>query len=259
MILPAQALLLIPDGLRLPLIAFYTEIARNFAEHRWEPSELNGGKFCEIVYSVVDGAISGKFASAPSKPPKMVDACRALEARPSSSTRVGDRSLRILIPRVLPVLYEIRNNRGVGHVGGEVDPNFQDATAVYQMASWVMAELVRVFHQVSLADAQATVNSLVERKHPIVWEQDGMRRVLDSSLSKADQSLLLLYSASGWIDEKDIVAWVEYTNVTQFRARILLPMHNSRLLEYDRKLRRVQLTPLGADDVEQRLLPKYKL
>src|SRR5712664_1578229 len=171
MISPAQALSAIPTGLRQPLIDCYNTIARNFAEHRWEPAELNGGKFCEIVFSIVDGTLSGKYASAPQKPAKMVDACRALENVPASAARPGDRSLRILIPRMLPVLYEIRNNRGVGHVGGDVDPNYQDSVAVYEMASWVMAELVRIFHQVSLADAQATVNALVERKHPIVWQE----------------------------------------------------------------------------------------
>src|ERR1700726_3949566 len=135
----------LPAGLREPLLKSYREIGANFAEHRWEPSELNGGKFCEVVYSIIDGAIAGKFAAKPSKPPDMVKACRALEGLPADKNRVGDRSLRVLIPRVLPALYEIRNNRGVGHVGGDVDPNYLDATAVYGMASRVLAELVRIF------------------------------------------------------------------------------------------------------------------
>src|SRR5262249_11793590 len=113
----------------------FREIAKNYAEHRWGPSELDGGKFCEIVYWVIAGAISGSFASSPSKPSNMVQACRDLEGLPASSTRVGDRSLRILIPRFLPAIYDIRNNRGVGHVGGDVNPNFLDATAVYGMTS----------------------------------------------------------------------------------------------------------------------------
>jgi hypothetical protein len=259
MIAPTQALTAVPDGLRQPLIACFNEIARNFAERRWEPAELNGGKFCEVVYTILDGAITGSFAASPSKPAKMLDACRSLEARPASTGRVGDRSLRILIPRVLPILYEIRNNRGVGHVGGDVDPNFQDSVAVYEMASWVMAELVRIFHQVSLGDAQETVNALVERKHPVVWQHGQVRRVLDPSLPKGDQSLLLLYSVNSWAEEKDLAQWVEYVNLTQFRNRILIPLHEQRLLEYDRKLRRVHLTPLGSEDVEQRLLPKYKV
>lgn len=188
----------------------------------------------------------------------MVEACRQLEQRPADSTRVGDRSLRIMIPRLLPVLYEVRSNRGVGHIGGDVDPSFQDAAAVYQMASWVMAELVRIFHQVSIGEAQETVDTLVERKHPIIWEADGIRRVLDPSLSKADQSLLLLYSVNGWVEESELTKWVEYRNPTQYRDRILVPQHDSRILEYDSKARRVRLTPRGVADVELRLLPNYR-
>jgi len=65
-------------------------------------------------------------------------------------TRVP-RSFQILIPRLLPALYEIRNNRGVGHVGGDVDPNYMDATMVVGAVKWIMGELTRVFHSVSVA------------------------------------------------------------------------------------------------------------
>src|SRR5436190_20025974 len=97
----------LPTGLRDPLIAGYIEIARNYAEHRWEPSELNGGKLCEIVYSIIDGATSGTYPAAPKKPPQFVTACRALEQRPANPGLIGDRSLRIGIARALPFLYEI--------------------------------------------------------------------------------------------------------------------------------------------------------
>jgi len=225
MIAPSQALTAIPSALRQPLVDCYGEIARNFAERRWEPAELNGGKFSEVVYNVIHGTLIGAYATSPKKPSNMLDACRALEGIPAVATRVGDRSLRILIPRMLPVLYEIRNNRGVGHVGGDVDPNFQDATAVYQMASWVMAELVRVFHQVSLQEAQQTVDALVERRHPIVWQVGDIRRVLDPALPKGDQSLLLLYSVGDWVEDKELARWVEYKNLTQFRDAVLMQMH----------------------------------
>lgn len=259
MIAPADALISIPNGLREPLVTCYNEIARNFAERRWEPAELNGGKFSEVVYTILDGAISRAYAKEPSKPANMPDACRALEAKPSDGTRPGDRSLRILIPRILPALYEIRNNRGVGHVGGDVDPNFQDAVAVYQMASWVMAELVRIFHDISLDEAQQTVDGLVERKHPLVWQHEDVRRVLDPNLSKGDQALVLLYSGGGWIDEKVLTGWVEYQNATDFRNKILRSYHKDRLIEYDGERHRVRLTPRGSEDVEKRILIKYKV
>src|SRR5262245_39391969 len=120
----------LPKTLRDELLESYHQITSNYFERRWEPAELNGGKFCEVVYTIINGALTGSFPANASKPDRMVDACRALEQRPADPNRVGDRSLRVLIPRLLPVLYEVRNNRGVGHVGGDVDANHMDAEVV---------------------------------------------------------------------------------------------------------------------------------
>lgn len=87
-------------------------------ENRWAPSELSGGKFCEIVYTILDGFSTGNYASSPTKPRDFVGACRTLE-----SNAANPRSFQNLIPRILQALCEIRNNRGVGHTAGEVDPN----------------------------------------------------------------------------------------------------------------------------------------
>lgn len=244
----------LPNTLRDELVTCYGQIVRNYAEHRWEPAELNGGKLCEIVHSVVKGALSGSFPGAASKPRNMVDACRALEQRPANATLVGDRSLRILIPRLLPFLYEIRNNRGVGHVGGEVNPNHADAEAVMSLASWIMAELVRVFHNVSLPDAQAAVDALVERRHPLVWEVDGVKRVLDPRMKKADQSLVLLYSCTGWTDVVELCGWVEYSSIAMFKVRVLQPLHENRLVEFQTNEERIHITPRGVAHTEDNLL-----
>jgi|HubBroStandDraft_1064217.scaffolds.fasta_scaffold55742_4 hypothetical protein len=254
MIDKANVLSGIPAGLRDPLLAAFREVARNYAEHRWEPSELNGGKFCEVVYSILTGATSGSFPASPSKPSNMVQACRDLETSPANSARPGDRSLRILIPRVLLALYEIRNNRGVGHVGGDVNPNFLDATAVYGMSSWVLAELIRIFHAVSTQEAQESVDALIERKHPLIWEFEDMRRVLAPKMTKGDQALLLLHAKPGWVIEKDLLKWVEYSNSKVFRDEILKPFHKSRLLEYDEAQHRARISPLGVKDVEERII-----
>ncbi|HVV79312.1 MAG TPA: hypothetical protein VHD59_06825 [Pseudolabrys sp.] len=246
----------LPSTLRDALLKTYQEIAANFAEHRWEPSELNGGKFCEAAYSVVNGALSGKFPAKPSKPKDMVSACRALENVPPDANRVGDRSLRILIPRLLPALYEIRNNRGVGHIGGDVDPNLLDATAVYAMASWTLAELVRVFHGVSTEEAQASVDALMERKHPLIWDVADIKikRVLDPSMPTSDQTLVLLHQNPSWVPEEDLAKWIGYSSVSMYRTRTLEPLHTKRLIEYDKAQRRARISPIGSQEVETRIL-----
>jgi hypothetical protein len=120
----------------------------------------------------------------------MVDACKALE---QADSKKFSRSIRIQIPRVLIALYEIRNNRGVGHVGGDVDPNLMDATAVVAMGKWIVAELVRVFHAVSTDKAQELVESLVERTLPVVWKVGETVRVLKPVMPAKDKILMLLY------------------------------------------------------------------
>lgn len=253
---PHKFLSHLPAGLTEELLACYRNIVQNYVESRWEPAELNGGKFCEVVYTILDGAISGAFSAKASKPANMMDACRALESRPADSTRVGDRSLRILIPRLLPYLYEIRNNRGVGHVGGDVNPNQADSEAVLAAATWIMAELGRIFHGTTLSEAQIAVDLLVQRRHPLVWTNGSIKRVLDPSMKKADQTLLLLYSESSWVSTTDLCNWVEYSVSSMFKKRVLEPLHKQRLIEYDAKKNQSMLTSLGIRAVENGLLPK---
>lgn len=244
----------IPPELREPLFRSYAEIATNFAERRWEPSELNSGKFCEIVYTILAGALSGSYALKPSKPKNMALACQSLENVRADPNRTGDRSLRILVPRMLVALYDIRSNRGVGHAGGDVDPNLMDATVVYEMASWTLAELVRVFHGVTTQEAQDIADALVERKLALVWDTGKAKRVQDPNMDKGDQALLLLHSQPGWVNDKDLFRWVEYSTVSNFRANILREYHKKRLLEYDAAGGKVRISPLGSKDVEQRIL-----
>lgn len=247
----------IPSGLRSTLIDSLSEICRNYSERRWEPSELNGGKLCEAVYCVAHGVLSGTFPAIASKPANMVDACRDLERNyPPVPGRVGDRSLRILIPRLILGIYEFRSNRGVGHVGSDVDPNFMDATLVHGMSKWLVAELIRIFHQVTTYDAELAVNALVERKLPIIWERDGIRRVLVVGLDYADETLLLLYSTPNWTAASDLVNWTEHSNGTVYRRTVLTRLHDDRLIEFDAKQDRACITPAGIRVVESRLLPK---
>lgn len=251
---PEEILAGLPKSLRTELLSCYEAICRNYSENRWEPSELNGGKFAEVSYSIVRGALDGSFPAKASKPRNMLDACRMLEGYAADPKRAGDRSLRILIPRMLSVLYEIRNNRGVGHVGGDVDPNHEDSEAVLAMANWIMAELVRIFHGLSLSAAQAVVENIVSRRHPLIWSFEGLKRVLDTSLSASDQVLLLLYSELAWVDTALLRQWVEYRNLSVFRKMVLGKLHKARLIEHDVVAGRARISPAGVKEVEGRLL-----
>jgi hypothetical protein len=243
------ALTAIPDGLRTPLLAEFGSIVQNFSEHRWSPSELSGGKFCEIVFTILDGFAKHSYASAPSKPRFFDQACRSLE----NQAHVP-RSFQILIPRLLPALYEVRNNRGVGHAGGDVDPNHMDAAFVINSCSWIMGELVRVFHGVSTEEAQKLVNGLAERRVPLLWIGDDMRRILDPKISLRDQVLLLLSTAPGKVQSEDLLKWTDYKNSGYFK-KLLRDLHKQRMIELSGDESTMLLLPPG-DKIASALIAK---
>jgi hypothetical protein len=157
------------------------------------------------------------------------------------------RSFQILIPRLLPALYEIRNNRNVGHVGGDVDPDFMDSSAVVSMASWILAELVRVFHSVATDEAQGVVTELAERRLPLVWRSGDMRRVLKPDLPLRSQVLLLLASSATRVRADELLKWTGYKGKPYF-TRLLRQLHEARLIEFHETVGEVELLPPGAGE-----------
>ena len=247
-LVPADVFDELPEQLRDELLAAFGEIVKNYAERRWEPAELNGGKLCEVVYSIVRGKVDGNYPQRASKPPNIVDACKQLEGETSAP-----RSLRIQIPRMIVALYEVRNNRNVGHVGGDVDPNHMDAVCVLQMAKWIVAELVRVLHNRTVDEAAEIVDALVEREIPLVWEVGDKLRVLDTKLSMKDKALILLHARSGPMEEEDLAEYVEHSNPSVFRRDVLRRAHAAKLLEYGDQSRMVTISPLGIQHAEELL------
>jgi hypothetical protein len=253
MTLAASAFLAaIPDSLRDELFFEFNKILKNYREGRWEPAELSGGKICEVIYTILDGYISGKYPNKATKPQKFFDACKALE---NADPIKFSKSVRVQIPRILVTLYDIRNNRGVGHVGGDVNPNHMDATLVVYGAKWLMAELIRIFHNIDVKAAAETVESLIQKESPIVWDAGHTKRVLKAGFDFKEQTLLLLYSCiDGIAKDEDLFGWVEYSRKDLFKANILKKLHDKRLIEYRSSEGTVKLSPTGIQFVEDNLL-----
>jgi len=113
-------------------------------------------------------------------------------------------SIRLHIPRALRVVYDVRNQRDAAHLADGIDPNLQDATLVVGILDWVLAEFVRLFHNVSANDAQNAVEDLVTRKAPAIQDFDGFLKVLNPGLNASEHCLVLLYqvgSAGATLEE----------------------------------------------------------
>jgi hypothetical protein len=242
---------ILPTTLRDELIAEFNKLLKNYREGRWEPAELDGGKLSEIVYSVLHGYSSETYPAHAFKPPDFYAACKAFEKLDKT---IYPRAIRVQIPRILIGLYEIRNNRGVGHVGGDVNPNRMDATLVVSNAKWLVAELIRFLHQVNIDEATDAVNLIIQRETEFIWNIGSKKRVLLNGLDFKEKTLLLLSNCvDGNATDDQLFDWVEYSNKNQFKSRILKAMHSERLVEYDENTGAVHISPHGIKLIEDKL------
>jgi hypothetical protein len=234
----SAALGAIPRNFRDKLIEHYLKLKRRLTQRDYEASGLSAGKFCETALRVLQHEVTGTSLPFNKSIGNFYDECRKLI---TASAPDKSESLRVIIPRGLAFLYTFRNKRSIGHQGGDVDPNAIDAATIARASDWVMCELIRSFHSLSLEDAQSLVDSLSVRHLPDVWEVQGRKRVLRSDLGTHDKVLVLLYSCTdlGALTE-DLCLWTRYSSPSMFRTRVLRPLDARDLIDYDEQIEYVR-------------------
>jgi hypothetical protein len=231
------------------LLAEFDELNKRYYLGDFRPSELSGGRFSEAAFRTCQQVCFGNHTPLGKKLANTDDLVRKLEQTPSSS---ADDTFRVHIPRSLRLIYDLRNKRDVAHLGTGVNPNFSDASLVLACASWVVSEIVRVCHRCDVNTAQSIVNSLVQRRTPLIWTEGDIVRVLNPSLSYKDKVLLILYHLQPeWVDDGRLFEWVEYSNASAFRKKVLSALHGEAMIHF--KDGKAKILPPGSAYVEQEL------
>lgn len=238
----------IPQELRKELEADYHEIKHNFALRKFKPSEMGGGHFCETVYRVLEWHSDPNDVYTPLN--ANVGDFRQLQIRLMKDKQLHE-SVRFHLPNALSAIYDIRSRRGAAHKPKDVSPNFMDAALVVAAADWVMAELVRMLHNINIDEARNVVNSIITKKIPIIWQIGDRRRILDLTLSEKQTVLALLYfDHPKPIVKHKLVECAESTNPSRLRTQLLPAMHRSRLIDVEETTDLVRLSPRGVAHVE---------
>lgn len=242
----------VPEPFRGKLISSYLGVRDAFASGDHDAAGLRSGVFAETVLRLLQQLLTGTHTAFGTQLPGFEDEVRRLQRLPATS---GHESLRVVIPRAVGFLYTIRNKRGIGHAGGEVEANAIDAATCVRVCDWCLCELLRMHHNMFLEEAQALLDAIAVRAVPSVWLVNGRKRVLDTALDYRSQALLLVYSsADASVMEEDLRDWMEYPTPARFRERVLRPLHSARLIEWDKDTGTVSISPTGVAQVEARIL-----
>jgi hypothetical protein len=210
------------------LLDDYQEIKQQFFLKKFQPSELNGARFCESVLRLIEYLDSGQYT----------DFGRQLGTDPiirrvENNTTLPD-TLRFLIPRLTRVVLDVRNKRDVAHVGGEVNANFSDALFVTHSADWILTELVRHYYSCPIEEAKRIVTSLNQVRIPVVADVDGFLRVQNTKLDTKDKTLVLLYHKQpSKVNDSDLSKWIRYQNISRYKTAILKKLDDEALIHYE--------------------------
>lgn len=231
------------------LLDAHEDLKRNFYLGGLRLAEVEGGRFAEAAFRLLQQEATGKFdpLGRGLDTEAIIRQLAALRADSHSD------SIRLHIPRALRVIYDIRNNRDAAHLADGIDPNMQDATLVAVMADWVLAEFVRLHHKVPPDEAQRIVDDLVSRAAPVIEDFDGYLKLLRTDLAAGDQCLVLLYQrGEDGASHEELSEWV-YPSARANLRRTLQRLVRDRAFAHQRQDWYV-ITGSGRAEVEKRRL-----
>jgi hypothetical protein len=179
----------LPPKLVEELLDAHAEAKRNFYLGGLRLSEVEGGRFCEAAFRLLQHIAFGVFTPIGTS----LNSEGIIQQLERLAKGSHPDAVRIHIPRALRLVYDIRNKRDVAHLADGIDPNLQDATMVTAVLDWVLSEFIRLYHSVTADEAQDLVRQIVTRVSPVIQEFNGFPKVLKPNLAVSDYCLVLLY------------------------------------------------------------------
>lgn len=232
------------------LLTAYEEAKNNYYLGGLRLSAVEGGRFAEAAFRMLQQETTGKFTALSKSLPRTDKLIDDLENLPSAA---HPESVRLHIPRALRVVYDIRNKRDAAHLADKIDPNLQDATLVISTLDWILAEFVRLHHNVSADEAQKLVEELVTRVAPVVQDFGGFLKLLNPKLGATDQALVLLYQRGPTgAESKELEQWVHPKSRKNLRRTLYALVHAKAFVHQVGD--RYTITRSGQQDVERRKL-----
>lgn len=243
----------LPRNLVDQLLETYEEAKTNFYLGKMRPNEVEGGRFAEAVFRILEYITTKKYTPLNKK----LDTEKLIRDLANTSSSSFQESIRLHIPRTLRVIYDIRNNRDAAHLADGIDPNLQDATLVCACCDWTMAELIRLYHGVNANEAQEIVENLVTRKAPIVQEFGDRLKTLSPKLGVSDRILVLLYHCGILgANFRQLSDWVKPSQRANLKRCLDYLENEKDLIICQKNL--YQITQLGQLETEKKQLLQRK-
>lgn len=164
-------------------------------EHRyiqrdWEPTELDGGQFCEVLARILFHQDSGIL-----KPAKSFDDCAKYIEDDKVPHLFAVRQDPLLLIRSLRTIYKLRSKRGAVHVSPSYTANEMDSRYMIESIRWCMNETLRLFWNGDREEVARAIRELIQFDVPCVGKYETALLVQRTDLTAEEEILVLLHYA----------------------------------------------------------------
>jgi hypothetical protein len=241
----------IDASLAQQLVESYTKMQQRYYAGDWQPSELDGGQFCEAIaralYQVDTGIVD--HSHLPN------DIVNQLKTRTPPSPHTLDFKDRDHFCRVLQTTYKFRSDRGVAHVSATYTANHLDATLIVATVKWMFAEFLRLAWKRDRNEVVAIIEAIIQLEHPLIYELDGKPLILSNLLSTPEEILVLLqHSMGGRLTRSELKEAIN--NKDQSTVNKAITRLNTEKEVGLSNEGEIVITPLGQKRVFEEILPK---
>jgi hypothetical protein len=173
------------------LVDEFVSLERRFIQRDWEPAELDGGQFCEVLARILYHQDSGTLNLK-----KDYDECCAHISDENLKHKIQPRRDALHLVLVLKTVYKFRSQRGAVHITPAYGPNQMDAKLMIEAVRWCMNDVLRIFWMSDREKAAKAIREILQFDVPCVGRYEDVVLVQRTDLT-ADQEILVLLHFAG--------------------------------------------------------------
>jgi hypothetical protein len=245
-----------PD-LTATLVDEFISQERRFIQRDWEPSQLDGGQFCEVLARILYHKDSGNL-----HPNKDFNDCMKYIEDPDGNNKhaIDPRRDALHLAKVLRTTYNFRSQRGGVHISPLYKPNHMDSKIIIEMVRWCFADTLRVFWKGTDREQVAkAIRELLTFDVPCIGKFEEVIMVQRTDLTPEEELLVLLhYGGEQGFTRAELgkYAMVKPPAVTTALQKLTRPEVRQVV---QLKSARYRLTDLGSKRIREKLPDKLLL
>jgi hypothetical protein len=235
----------------------FVSLEQRYIQRDWEPAQLDGGQFCEVLARIIYHQDSGNLNLA-----KEFNHCaKYVEDEDGQHTHAMPRHDALHIIKVLRTAYKFRSQRGGIHISPTYKPNQMDSRAIMENVRWAFAETLRLFWKGSDREQVAkAIRELLQFDVPCIGKFEDVIMVQRTDLSAEEEVLVLLhYAGEQGFSRTELgkYAMVSNSSVTLALSKLTAPSTREVMQLPNNK--RYRLTDLGSKRIREKMPDKLLL